>query len=243
MLLDVPTGRRGVLELPSQHTWAHDPFGLVGTPGPSTPVVFAAVFPSPIRLDQPIAAGPEPVAGTLSNGSPAPGGGTGELEGIRPYVPGDRLVLLHWPAMARYGTWFVRQFSAEGGTARSIVLDDRVGVHRRAEFERLISAALGAVDEMTGEHRAVSLVTLSGQSYSFEPTDQGRSSARLVLAELRPTGARDAIGRAPIPPDAVLLTTRTGAERLMQRPPGSKRLAPRDARVGTSFPSSRVVVV
>ena len=66
-LLDVPTGRRGVLELPSQRTWAHDPFGLVGAPGPSTPVVFAVVYPAPIRLDQAIAASPAPVVGTKSN--------------------------------------------------------------------------------------------------------------------------------------------------------------------------------
>ncbi len=243
LLLDVPTGRRGVLELPAQHTWVHDPFGLVGAQGPSTPVVLAAVYPAPIRPDQAIGDGTVPVAGTLANGRPTPAGGLGELEGIRPYVVGDRLILLHWPAMARYGTWFVRQFGGDGGAAHSIVLDDRIGVHRRADFERLVSVALGAVDEMTRGHRAVHLSTLSGTSYSFEATDRGRTSARLVLAELRPAAARDASRFAAPPPDTVLLTTRTGAERLVHGRTGRRPSAPTDARRGFPGPTSRVVVV
>ena len=202
LLLDVPTGRRGVLEL-CRCTWVHDPFGLVGAPGPSTPVVLAAVYPAPIPPDRSLTPGPASVAGMLADGRPTPAGGVGELEGIRPYVACDRLVLLHWPAMARYGTWFVRQFGGDGGAAHSIVVDDRVEFDRRAEFEREFFVASGAVDEMTRGHRSVHLTTLSGTSYSFEATEQAQAS---------PTGpgraaARPCAGRIPVP----AATTRCGA--------------------------------
>ena len=83
------------------------------------------------------------LVGSMSTLDSGPGNGLGELEGLRPYVAGDRLSLLHWPAKIRYGTWFVRQFEGEGTATVSIVLDDRAGVHRRIDFERLVSAALG----------------------------------------------------------------------------------------------------
>ncbi|HEX7444679.1 MAG TPA: DUF58 domain-containing protein, partial [Acidimicrobiales bacterium] len=184
-LLEVPTGRRGVFTLPPQQTWSHDPFGLVGAPGPRTPVVVAVIHPVPYRPGGLVIGSPTPTVGststlTVDSGS---GDGMGELQGIRPYVAGDRLSLLHWPAKVRYGTWFVRQFDAEGTGSVSVVIDDRAGVHRRVEFERLVSAALWAVLETTRSTRAVHLVTLSGRSYSFAPSEQGRAEARLVLAD------------------------------------------------------------
>jgi len=241
-LLDVPTGRRGVLELPPQRSWVHDPFGLFGASGPLTPAVLAAVHPVPVRPDQSIAGIPVSTAGALPAWNPSPGTGMGELEGIRPYVAGDRLSLLHWPAKARYGTWFVRQFGAEGTVAVSIVLDDRVGVHRRTEFERLISAVLWVVvDELRG-HRVVRLATLSGRAYVFEPDDRGDAEARLVLAELQPVASRTSLPVDPLPTDAVVITTRTGAERLIGRPTGSGPVGI-DDRVESTIRASGIVVV
>ncbi|MGD0880797.1 MAG: DUF58 domain-containing protein [Acidimicrobiales bacterium] len=220
-LLEVPTRRRGVLELPPQRVWTHDPFGLFGSPGPVTPAVVAVVHPAPLPLDESITG----IPGRLGGAEPSTGSsratGLGELEGIRPYVSGDRLSLLHWPSKARYGMWFVRQFGAEGSTTVSVVVDDRAGVHRRAEFERLISAVLWVVVETTRERRAVHLVTLSGRSYSFEPSDQGRADARLVLAELQPAQGRTSPNAGPVPIDSVVLTTQTGAERLTADPLGA----------------------
>jgi uncharacterized protein (DUF58 family) len=242
-LLDVPTGRRGVFELPPQPTWAHDPFGLFGASGPVTPDVLAAVHPVPVRPDQEILGIPVSVAGASTAWDPGVGNGLGELEGIRPYVAGDRLSLVHWPAKARYGTWFVRQFGAEGSAAVSIVLDDRAGVHRRAEFERLISAALWVmVDELRGD-RVVRLVTLTGRSYVFEPDDTGRADVGLVLAELQPV-ARGISSRLPArPTDAVILTTRTGADRLMSRPTGPGPVEVTVDGADTSIRTSQIVVV
>ena len=148
-LLAVPTGRRGVFTLPPQQCWAHDPFGLVGAPGPVTPVVVAVVHPAPLHLTHLNVGAAASMVGSSSTLDSGSGNGLGELEGLRPYVAGDRLSLLHWPAKIRYGTWFVRQFDGEGAATLSIVLDDRAGVHRRIEFERLVSATLWSVLETT----------------------------------------------------------------------------------------------
>lgn len=213
--LAVPTDRRGVFELPPQTGWVHDPLGLFGAPGPRLPTVTAVVYPAPVSPGQPVRWRSVSGAGIEAFADRGSGGGLGDLQGIRPYVPGDRLSLLHWPARARYGSWFVRHFDAEGASSLPLVVDDRAGVHRRADFDRLISAALWVVDETLDRGQAVALVTLSGRAFSFPPTDRGRADARLVLAELQParTGESSRSLRA-IPPDAVVLTTRTGADRL-----------------------------
>jgi uncharacterized protein (DUF58 family) len=170
------------------------------------------------------------------------GSGLGDLEGIRPYVSGDRLSLLHWPAKARYGTWFVRHFGIEGTTAMPIVLDDRSGVHRRAEFERLVSTALWILDEAMEGHHEVLLLTLSGRRHLLEPTDRGRAEARLLLAEIQPVRVGSAARLIPVPTDAVVLTTHTGADRLTSSPEQSGVVRATDQPSG-AISGGRVVVV
>lgn len=240
--LPVPTARRGVYTLPPQRCWAHDPFGLVGAPGPATPTVVAVVHPVPLDPGHlPVAAASR--VGWAATPDPGSGRGLGDLEGLRPYVAGDRLTLLHWPAKIRYGEWFVRQFDGEGAATVSIVLDDRAGVHRRRDFERLVSATLWSVLETTRSPRAVQLTTLAGRAYSFPPGEQGRADARLVLARLQPLALRAPVRPAALTADAVVLTTRTGAERLVGHPPGPGSPAgaggPRTPVGGTA----RIVVV
>ena len=243
--LAVPTTQRGVFTLPPQRTWAYDPFGLMGAPGPMTPIVVAVVHPVPHRLGKPVAGSATTTVGsasalTVDAGS---GDGLGELQGIRPYVAGDRLSLLHWPAKVRYGTWFVRQFDAEGAGSVFLVLDDRAGVHRKAAFERLVSAALWAVLETTRTARVVELVTLAGRSFRFVPDEQGRADARLVLEGLQPLVPRRSVRPPAVPADAVLLTTETGAERLGQPSPLAGSPGGVDRRPAPIVHSAQVVVV
>src|SRR5664280_1581873 len=71
-LLPVPTGRRGVFTLRPQQCWAHDPFGLVGAPGPVTPIVVAVVHAVPLQLNHPAVGTAASVVGstsTLDSGS------------------------------------------------------------------------------------------------------------------------------------------------------------------------------
>ena len=238
----VPTGRRGVLMLPPLRCWAHDPLGLFASPGPLTPSATVVVHPAPLDPGLPTAGVVAARAGEDPAGSSRSGSGLGELEGIRPYVLGDRLSLLHWPAKARYGTWFVRQFGADGASTVTLVLDDRAGVHRKAEFERLLSATLWALDDATQGGCPVHLLMLTGRSVSVEPTAEGRAGACLVLAELQPSIARTA--RHPVIPEgAVLLTTRTGAERLAGTSEPAADGWTGGQRIGAAAAGPRLVVV
>jgi uncharacterized protein (DUF58 family) len=169
----------------------------------------------PVAIDPGLRAGlGAPTSGDMATQvTSSGGGGLGDLEGIRPYVVGDRLSLLHWPARARYGIWFVRHFGTEGAAAVHLVLDDRAGVHRKADFERLVSAVLWALEQALHGGHPVLFLTLSGRSFSLEPSEQGCADARLILAELQPSSSL--IEQLPsMSGGSVVVTTQTGAERL-----------------------------
>ena len=238
-LLPVRTGRRGVFELPPQPTWATDPFGLFAVIGPSTPAVTAVVHPAPVLPSEHLHDFEVAGTGADASGHSSAGAGIGDLEGIRPYVPGDRLSLLHWSAKAHYGTWFVRQFGTEEALTLSVLIDDRIGVHRRLEFELLVATTLGILTEAIHTGRSVQLHTLSGRRYNFGPGERGQAEARMVLAELQPLGTDAWARMAPASPDTLLLTTRTGAERLDPR--GMVTAGAGRSGFGVSGP--RVVVV
>jgi len=205
-------------------TWALDPFGLFGATGPSTPEITIVVHPAPETgaswNRQPSGEGSEEEEGDLLVGARD---GAGELCGIRPYVVGDRLTLIHWPARARFGAWFVRQFAPERGEVERLCIDDRAGVHRRSDFERMLRIAQGLLDEGRREGRTVELGTLSGISVLLPPVPASFEVGRLALAALQPrklgsNPGREEVG-ARIPGDGLsrgglLLTTDTGAQSL-----------------------------
>jgi uncharacterized protein (DUF58 family) len=49
----------------------------------------------------------------------------GILSGVREYVPGDRLRLLHWPTMARTGELMVRDFEVPRPRKVTVLVDTR----------------------------------------------------------------------------------------------------------------------
>jgi uncharacterized protein (DUF58 family) len=204
--------------------------------------VHAVVHPVPVDPGQPIAGLGPARSGDVPDPVRSSGGsGIGDLEGIRPYVIGDRLSLLHWPARARYGAWFVRHFGSDGVAAVPLVLDDRAGVHRKADFERLVSTMLWILQQALDSGRPVLFLTLSGRSFSLEPNQRGRAHAQLILAELQPSSSRS--GRVhSVARGSVVLTTQTGAQRLAP----SLGLAADDAGASGAVPflsSGPVVVV
>ncbi|HEY7947509.1 MAG TPA: DUF58 domain-containing protein, partial [Acidimicrobiales bacterium] len=137
---------------------------------------------------------------------------------LRPYVPGDRLHLLHWPAFARYGTLLVRRFEPEVGGAVHIVVDDRVGVHRRGAFEQALSATLAIVADAAHLGIPLELATLSGWHSTVPPTPEGVAGVLSLLATLQP---RSELGAGEVPDwlDSnwgwpTIVTTATGESRL-----------------------------
>lgn len=219
----VPTERRGLIELPPLGAWVHDPLGLFGVLVGVAPAVRVAVHPVPERrhAGNPALAGVVPADGGpvlagAATGSGS-GGGTGELADLRPYVPGDRLHLVHWPAFARHEMLVVRQFQPEVAATARLVLDDRAGVHRRADFEAAVSATLALADAALDRGAMVELGTLSGRQAIFAPTLDGRSSLRATLADVWPVIAPadpSRHGDEPYPVGATVVSTPTGAPTL-----------------------------
>jgi len=236
--LGVPTGRRGVLRVPSLQAWTHDPLGLFAVPVAATRPVAVVVHPQPIPPPPAGSAVPDALlAGGDMSGPAAPwwaAGGCGDFTDLRPYVPGDRLHLLDWPALARYDRLMVRRFDPEVAPAARIVLDDRAGVHRRAAFEVLLSTMLGLVAQAVDQGRPAEVWTWSGLRFSVAPTPTGIASFLPVAAVLDPrhrpgagagpvgwdtvgwdTVGWDTVGWETVGGDTVaVLTTATGAERL-----------------------------
>ena len=210
----VSSTRRGLFVLPPDRGWVLDPFGLCGAPGPAIPSLTVVVHPAPdSRAAWPPERGNDPWErpGIVA---PAHGrDGPGDLVGIRPYAAGDRLSLVHWPARARYGTWFVRQFAPEVGSESRLVLDDRVGVHRRSDFEEMLRTAEGLVELCWQGGRTMELCTMSGVSARLTPAPLALEQAQVLLATLLPR----AVVAEPSAPDGPVLTTVTGARSLPDR--------------------------
>ena len=224
LTLAVPTGRRGILRLPALRVWTHDPFGLFAVTVAATAPLAVVVHPlsSTPPDGGPSTSGDSP-AGRQTSGPVEPWwalGGSGDFTDLRPYVPGDRLHLLDWPALARYDALLVRRFDPEVVAATRLVLDDRAGVHRRAAFEALLSSLLGLVERSADQGRPVEFSTLSGLRCTIPPTSEGLVAFLPVLATLDPRRAPASVvgaeptGGSDVRRSVTVLTTATGAERL-----------------------------
>lgn len=210
-----------MLTLPSLSMWAHDPFGLFGAVVARTSAVVVVVHPRRAQnIDAPLSVGSaSTTSATYSTDShPTATDMGGEFADLRPYVPGDRLHLLHWPALARHGTLLVRQFDPDTGSIVSIVLDDRVGVHRRGAFEDVLSTILTLIDNAVARELPVEVMTLSGFRATVAPTPAGVATVLPFLATLQPRPAPPTLSAQWVLGDGIdrpmMVTTVTGAERL-----------------------------
>ena len=206
MSVPVPTGNRGILVLPGRRLWRHDPFGLVGVVAATVPPVTVVVHPAPVAVDTATTRSAAAVATIRPAAAPAGSSGGGELDGVRPYVAGDPLHLVHWPSLVRPGPPLVKDFGSDGGNERYVFVDDRAGVHRRESFESMLAAACGLV--VTGWHAGtpVVLATWSGTVTAVGDTTDDLAQAMVTLAAMSPKP-----GPGAGPPDGPVVTVTSRA--------------------------------
>jgi uncharacterized protein (DUF58 family) len=170
--------------------WCEDPFRLFALRAAMSPSAHLMVCP----IADPSQAGPLPAHTAVGRPSdPRPGAvpstsvAGDDLSSLRPYVPGDHLNRLHWPALARTGELVVRDFTAPEAGRLALLVDLRPSAHGASSFESTISrvAALGA--KALADGVAVELYTSAGERLEIPPGTVGRQALVRALALLGPT--------------------------------------------------------
>lgn len=80
------------------------------------------------------------------------GTGPGPLRGLRPYVPGDSLNQIHWPASAKSGRWMVREWDPPTAWEVNVILD-HIATFSADSWELALSVTASIADwAIAGDH-------------------------------------------------------------------------------------------
>jgi uncharacterized protein (DUF58 family) len=238
----LPTDRRGVFDVGPLVLAQTDPFGLVARRRsfgeaarlwvhPQSHPVPAAKSGSTIEMD-----------GPMDDTAPE---GTIAFQGLRPYVVGDDLRMVHWRTTARTGTLMVRKHVDTNRPQVVVLLDDRSGSYPEDRwFEESVEVAASLVEQAVRSGAPTRLDTVSGTVTGFVPA--GARDVLDVLAGLHVQDTGD-LARAVLLLEveaggsaAVLVT----GDRLPDDPASLDRLTGRYRRVsallvGAATPSAR----
>lgn len=152
------------------------PLGLARGNRRSTPVLRFTVLPREV----PVLACPLPpwqMAGPRAASAPRQSIGDGEeLQGVRPYRPGDRLRDLHVRAWARHGEPIVREMRAERHR-RALVVVDVTACERRETVDAALGLAMGLTSYLARNHVDVELVGLGRTPRAVRVDERGAGLA------------------------------------------------------------------
>lgn len=193
-----PTVARGPVRLPPLGLWCTDPLRLVVRQVGRTPAVHRLVVPRPATVTFP---------GHLGSTG---GGDAHDLEGLRPYVPGDRLTHVHWPTLARGGVPLVRHFVTEGADRLRLLLD----LGDPAAEEQVVEVAAGLGVAAARQGAGVDVWTTGGEHWSVPPGPGAPSALLRALATAGRGSSRGVAGRTRPPAGAVAITTPARCDRL-----------------------------
>jgi uncharacterized protein (DUF58 family) len=158
----LPPLRRGQLHVGPLTAEVVDPFGLarrrVATVAERAITVLPAIDPAP---QPPLGGGRhEPLAGLSRRVAAA--SGVADLVTLRPYVVGDDLRRVHWPATAHADELQVRRDEDRWQGHVVVLLDTRAESLDAAAFEQAVSAAAGLVDAVAASGDRIRLATTAG---------------------------------------------------------------------------------
>jgi uncharacterized protein (DUF58 family) len=189
----IPSSRRGVLSVPSLRLWCLDPFDLFAYEMVVTTEASIVVVPDPTP-PRGLVGGVLQPAGRFVWSPPQSGESTGgqgfDLSGLRPYVAGDRLRLLHWPTLARTGDLLVRDFEGSGTDAVTLIMDDRADKIDPDHFELVVSATAGIGVEAARLGLGVELRSPGGVHLDLQAEPMLSKALLRLLATLDPVRSR-----------------------------------------------------
>jgi uncharacterized protein (DUF58 family) len=193
-----PTESRGVFTRRGLRLWCFDSFGLVANvvaTGPSTTITVHPV-PSAVALTADLLVGEPGADLQLPPSSVRPRRDSfGDFSGVRPYVPGDRLRLLYWPALARTGELMVRDFDDAGPHRVRLVADVRP-LLGDIGLERVLAAAAGVGLQVLAQGSILEFSTTAGEQLAIGPGPMGEQALLRALAGMEGgTGAASSSSR------------------------------------------------
>lgn len=172
-------------KLRGMRLWSFDTFGLVARQVAVGPSATITVHPVPLLVD----VADDVLRGRrdADEGQSVPrlvtaGGDTsGDFSGLRPYVPGDRLRLLYWPALARSGELMVRDFEDAGLPRVQVVADVRPLVGELGS-ERVLATVAGVGLQVLAHGSVLELSTTAGERVALGPGPLGPVSLLRAIA-------------------------------------------------------------
>jgi len=158
VILELPTDRRGVQELGPVTLHRRDPLDLVRRSIVVCSPIDVVIAPRTVPLEM-ARLGVGALGSMLIQR--ARQFGVSEFEGLRHYVEGDDLRLVHWKASARSTDLLVKQFSLEGSRRCTVILDTS-SPQTDDEFELAVSTAASLVRAGHQADLSVRLATTGG---------------------------------------------------------------------------------
>jgi uncharacterized protein (DUF58 family) len=194
--ISVPTTTRGLLTLSDIGLWCEDPFRLVARRVTVAPPAHVIVFPVPAHVTVERASGAHPGGRERSSTLGTPNALSGdELNGLRPYAPGDRLTRLHWPSLARSGELVVRDFVEPQAGSLTLLVDLRPSAHSADSVEPTIARAAGYGVAALAQGLTVELCTSTGDRVVIAPGPAGHLAMLRAMALLGPANPPAAVAR------------------------------------------------
>jgi uncharacterized protein (DUF58 family) len=187
----VPTVRRGVFVLPELRLWCFDSIGLIAqrvAVGPRATVVVHPV-PAGVEVRDEVLRGDSGSEDTphLPAYSVPKRDSFGDFSGIRDYVPGDRLRLLWWPALARNGDLMVRDFEDSGPHRVHVVADVRALIGDSG-CESVLATVAGVGLAVLARGSVVELSTTAGERIAIGPGPLGPGALLRAIAGVESAG-------------------------------------------------------
>ena len=177
----LPTSRRGVFAVGPLVLAQTDPFGLLARRRSFGEIATLWVHPRSYPVPTTKAGSTIEMDGPMDDSAPE---GTIAFQGLRPYVVGDDLRMVHWRTTARTGTLMVKKHVDTHRPQVVVLIDDRVRSYPGPDwFEEALEVGASLMEQAVRAGAPVRLDTVSGAVTNFVPV--GARDALDVLAGLR----------------------------------------------------------